>query len=292
MRLLFSQVVLLLGEHGHGHGNARRSTEPRPPDGELVDRVVGVALRGCTGSVIGAEPVVDTLRLDVLGEDLEADGAVDPPVEAAAARVGAVLEASERQLGRADALRAESIPIALVVEVGLLCHLRALDVVPASRHVVVAPDVVAAAGFLFQQCRRGRELQPGGRGQLDDLGGALRSMVGEHLCCGHRDPPSDVTRFALPHNAQHSGVAYQRDNRRSTLAICRAGRPGTPPGSGVADDRVRPVRRLQTGDLVLAQRHLHRRDRVVDVARLGRPDDRCGHRGPAEQPRQRDLRGR
>jgi diguanylate cyclase len=59
--------------------------------------------------------------------------------------------------------------------------------------------------------------------------------------------------------------------------------------SGVADNRVRPVRRLQTGHLLPGQRHLHRRDRVVDVARPGRPHDRRAHHRLAEQPRQRDL---
>src|SRR6266511_5676449 len=58
----------------------------------------------------------------------------------------------------------------------------------------------------------------------------------------------------------------------------------------VTKDRVGPVGGLQAGHLVLAQGQVDRGDRIVEVAQLGRPDDRCGHGGLAKQPGKRDLR--
>jgi hypothetical protein len=58
----------------------------------------------------------------------------------------------------------------------------------------------------------------------------------------------------------------------------------------VAQDRVRAVGCFQAGDLGPAQGHLDRGDCVLQVAQPGRPDDRCGHGGLAEQPGKRDLR--
>ncbi len=98
-----------------------------------------------------------TLCLDVTGEDVESDGNVDAPVEAAAASVRPVLEGGQRQLCGPDALRAELGPMGLVPEVGVLGHLSTLDVELASFHVVVAKDVLSAKGFLLQHRRRGRE---------------------------------------------------------------------------------------------------------------------------------------
>jgi hypothetical protein len=112
--------------------------------------------------------------------------------EALTKLVGPVLEAGRSQLGRADTLRAELLPVGLVVAVFLLGHLPTLFVEAAGLHIVVAEDVVAAEGFLLQQRRGGHELQPGGRGQFDDLGGAPCSVFGQYVGRGPHDLPSDV----------------------------------------------------------------------------------------------------
>src|SRR6266511_879338 len=62
--------------------------------------------------------------------------------------------------------------------------------------------------------------------------------------------------------------------------------------SGVAPDRMRPVRLLQTTDLVVGQGHLQRPDGVFDVPDPGRPDDGCDHTRLVQQPGQRDSRRR
>src|ERR1700733_13497829 len=59
---------------------------------------------------------------------------------------------------------------------------------------------------------------------------------------------------------------------------------------GVPRDRVRDVRLLERGDLLVAERELLGRERILEVRELGRADDRRGHPGPLQQPRQSDLR--
>jgi hypothetical protein len=77
---------------------------------------------------------------------------------------------------------------------------------PASLYSIVAPDVAAAAGFLFQQRRRGRELQLGRHGQFDDLSGAPGSVLGQHLGRGHRDPSFPVERGMWRHAGASSSA--------------------------------------------------------------------------------------
>ena len=55
---------------------------------------------------------------------------------------------------------------------------------------------------------------------------------------------------------------------------------------------MRDVRLLEPRDLVVAQRELLGRERVLEVLELRRADDRRGDAGLVEQPGERDLRRR
>jgi hypothetical protein len=55
---------------------------------------------------------------------------------------------------------------------------------------------------------------------------------------------------------------------------------------------VRPVRFLETRDLLVAQRERERGEGVVELVRLGRPHDRRGDGRFVQHPRERDARHR
>ena len=101
----------------HVLSSSRGRCEGGGPYGVAAQGVVGV---GGT-AVVGAEATPQPVMGDVVGEDLEADGAVHPPIPRAAAVVGAVLESGPGELGRADALCAVDRPRGLVAEGGAPC---------------------------------------------------------------------------------------------------------------------------------------------------------------------------
>jgi uncharacterized protein GlcG (DUF336 family) len=69
----------------------------------------------------------------------------------------------------------------------------------------------------------------------------------------------------------------------------RAGHMPMSRSSGVPEDRVRPVRLLQGLQFISVQLQGRGRERVVQVVRLRRADDRCRHSRLVEEPRQRHL---
>ena len=182
--------VLHVGDHGadvalvqrramRRRHAVHRAVQPLSPRVEPDDGVVCVPLRGGSGAVVGAEAVVDAAGRDAARQDLEPDQGVDRPVPAPAARVGAVLEGGQGELGGPDALRPQLLAVLLVVGEVRLGDRAALDVGPAGVDGVVAVDVPASARLLLEQGRRGGEFEPGSCRELDDVGRALDPVVRE-----------------------------------------------------------------------------------------------------------------
>src|SRR5438270_11487587 len=63
-----------------------------------------------------------------------------------------------------------------------------------------------------------------------------------------------------------------------------------PPGSAVAEDGMGAIGLLQRGDIARIERDVEGGDRLLEMARLGRANDRGRYPWPARDPGERDLR--